>query len=225
MKDMIKMAVHENYLKAGNPETPVAELRKLFSERDHKVRRRLAENPGTPDDLLSDLSADQNPEVRIAVAEHPQVRRTILEQLVADESVYVRFALAGQYSLPLDLLEYLANEDENPYVCDHASRTLEGLFLEKSLNEAGFVHVPGETEKLGELLVESGVLSADHVDELLKIAREREIPLGRAIVQTRALARSIVVAALKAQVKIRDGGFPREQAIAELKNLPGVRAV
>lgn len=216
---MIQMAVHENYLKAGNPETPVTELRKLFSDRDHKIRRRLAENPGTPQDLLRDLSSDDNPEVRIAVAENPQVVPDILEQLVKDESVYVRFALAGQYSLPLELLEHLASEDDNPYVRDHASRTLEGLFLEKSLEEARFRQVPGETEKLGELLVESGIIMKEHVDELLRISREREIPLGRAIVQTRALPRNKVVAALKAQEKIRDQRCTRQEAIDELRLL------
>lgn len=213
------MAVHENYLKAGNPETPVAELRKLFSDRDHKIRRRLAENPGTPEDLLRDLSSDDNPEVRIAVAENPQVLQEILEQLVKDESVYVRFALAGQYTLPLELLEYLANDDDNPYVRDHASRTLEGLFLEKSLTEANFVQVAGETEKLGELLVESGIINRDNVEELLRISREREIPLGRAIVQTRALPRHKVVAALKAQEKIREHQCTRQEAVDELRFL------
>lgn len=213
------MAVHENYLKAGNPETPVTELRKLFSDRDHKIRRRLAENPGTPEDLLRDLSSDDNPEVRIAVAENPQVLREILEQLVRDESVYVRFALAGQYTLPLELLEYLANDDDNPYVRDHASRTLEGLFLEKSLAEAKFVQVAGETEKLGELLVEAGIINKDNVDELLRISREREIPLGRAIVQTRALPRNKVVAALKAQEKIRELQCTRQEAVDELRLL------
>lgn len=217
------MAVHENYLKAGNPETPVTELRKLFAERDHKVRRRLAENPVTPPDLLQDLSSDENPEVRIAVAENPQTVRHVLERLVHDESVYVRFALSGQYSLPMDLLEWLAEEDENPYVRDHASRTLEGLFLERALNEAGFVHVQGEKEKLGEILVEAGVLTNDHVEELLRIAREREIPLGRALVQTRALPRSVVVVALKAQQKMRDGEYSREEAVFELRRVSGLR--
>ncbi len=217
------MAVHENYLKAGNPETPVMELRKLFAERDHKVRRRLAENPCTPEDMLRDLSSDDNPEVRIAVAENPQVLRDVLEQLVRDESVYVRFALSGHYSLPLDLLEYLAEEDDNPYVQDHASRTLEGLFLEKALADAGFVHIEGDKEKLGELLVEAGILTTEQIEELLRIAREREIPLGRALVQTRALPRTIVVAALKAQQKMRNSDYSRGEAVNALRKLPGVR--
>lgn len=212
------MAVHENYLKAGNPETPVTELRKLFAERDHKVRRRLAENPCTPQDMLRQLSTDDNPEVRIAVAENPQVLRDVLERLVRDESVYVRFALSGHYSLPMDLLEFLASEDENPYVQDHASRTLEGLFLEKALADAGFVHIDGgEHDKLGELLVEAGILTNEQIGELLRIAREREIPLGRALVQTRALPRAVVVAALKTQQQMRDSEISRDQAVSGLR--------
>lgn len=211
------VVVYENYLKAGNPETPAAELRELAADQDHRVRRRLAENASTPLDIVELLACDANAEVRIAVAENAGLPRQILESLVDDDDVYVRFALAGQYSLPLDLLEKLANDDDNPYVRDHADRTLQGLFLEKALQEARFVAVSGETEKLGDLLVEAGVLTRANVDELLRLAREREIPLGRAIVQSRALSRRVVVAALKAQTLLREGKGNHEKALLEIQ--------
>lgn len=215
------MAVHENYLKAGNPETPVETLRSLILDADASVRRRLAENPRTPEDLLMQLSRDENPDVRCAVAENETAPRVVLDELSKDECVQVRYALAGHYTLPIDLLENFAESDENPYVKDHARRTLEGIFLEQALREAGFVPRAGETDKLGELLKDSEVLTAEHVEELLRISKERQIPLGHAVVESRCVARSVVVAALKSQRAVRDGKLSHEDAIWEIKHTWG----
>lgn len=211
------MVVHENYLKAGNPEIPVEELRGLLAESCGSIRRRLAENPGTPEDVLCQLAQDADPEVRIAVAENPRTPRIIQEQLIGDQDVQVRFAISGLYNFPIDLLEKMAEDDENPYVRDHASRTLEGIFLEEALTEMGFVPKPGEADKLGELLVEAGILRLENVLELLRIAHERQIPLGRAIVGARLLPRNIIVTALSCQYKIRTGESNHEAAIRDIK--------
>lgn len=213
--------VHENYIKAGNPETPVEVLRTLIEGADRQVRRRLAENPRTPEDLLQQLSNDEDPDVRCAVAENETTPRAILEHLSEDQSVQVRYALAGHYTLPKDLLERFASWDENPYVKDHARRTLEGKFLEEALREIGFVSKPGETDKLGDLLIDAAVLTKEHVEELVRISREREIPLGHAIVESRCVARSVVVAALKSQRQIRDGQCTHENAVWEIKHVWG----
>ncbi len=213
--------VHENYIKAGNPETPAEVLRTLINGADRTVRRRLAENPRTPEDLLQQLASDEDPDVRCAVAENETTPRAILEQLSEDPSVQVRYALAGHYTLPKDLLERFASWDENPYVKDHARRTLEGIFLEDALREIGFVPRPGETDKLGDLLIDAEVLTKEHVDELLRISKERQMPLGHAIVESRCVARSVVVAALKSQRSVREGQSSHENAIWEIKHVWG----
>lgn len=213
--------VHENYIKAGNPETPVEVLRTLINGADRTVRRRLAENPRTPEDLLHQLASDEDPDVRCAVAENETTPRAILEQLSEDPSVQVRYALAGHYTLPKDLLERFASWDENPYVKDHARRTLEGIFLEDALREIGFVARAGETDKLGDLLIDAEVLTKEHIDELLRISRERQMPLGHAIVESRCVARSVVVAALKSQRSVRDGLSTHENAVWEIKHVWG----
>lgn len=213
--------MYENYIKAGNPETPESELRTLLSDRDAAVRRRLAENPRTPDDVLLKLADDNDPEVRCAVAEHERAPRAVLERLVNDQSVQVRYAVSGQYSLPIDLLEELCCSDDNPYVKDHARRTLEGIFLEQALKDAGFVYVAGEKERLGDVLVDAGVLTTEQAQELLRIAGERSIPLGRALVESRCVARSVVVAALKAQKAVRDGEMKYQDAIWTVKHVLG----
>lgn len=211
------MVVHENYIKAGNPETAVDELRDLLDERCGNVRRRLAENPGTPEDVLFRLAQDEHPEVRIAIAENPHTPRVIQEQLIVDPDVQVRFAVSGLYGFPADLLQRMAEDDDNPYVRDHASRTLEGIFLEEALTQLGFVPTPGETDKLGELLVEAGILKIESILELLRIAGERQVPLGRTIVGARLLPRNVVVTALTAQLNIRTGEITHDEAIRQIK--------
>lgn len=213
--------MYENYIRAGNPETPVDELRKLLEDQDSSVRRRLAENPRTPEDVLLKLAQDEHPDVRCAVAEHDAAPRTVLEKLANDENVQVRYAVAGQYTLPIDLLENLASHDDNPYVRDHARRSLEGIFLEQALNEAGFVPRPGEKVKLGDLLAAAGVLTEEQIQELLRIAREREMPLGHALVESRSVTRSVVVAALKAQYAVRDGHMTNDEAVFSIKHVWG----
>lgn len=215
------MLVIDNYIKAGSPETPVDELRALVADRSASVRRRLAENPHTPEDVLLKLAEDEDPEVRCAAAEHEHASRMMLERLVNDDSVQVRYAVAGQYTLPSDLLELLSTSDENPYVRDHARLTLEGLFLERALKEAGFVSHPGEKEKLGELLKLAGVLTEEQLHQLLCIARERDIPLGHALVESRCVPRAVVVAALKAQEAVREGPLSHEEAINHIKRVHG----
>jgi len=213
--------VYDNYIKAGNPETPLDELRILLGDRSASVRRRLAENPRTPEDVLLKLAQDEDPEVRCAVAEQHLAPRMVLERLVNDENVQVRYAVAGQYTLPLDLLEKLSTSDDNPYVRDHARRTLEGIFLEQALRDAGFVERPGAEEKLGALLSAAGVLTEEQLQELLRISREREMPLGRALVESRGVKRSVVVAALKAQDAVREGQLSHEEAVWSIKHVLG----
>ena len=218
---LVDMTVHDNYLKAGNPDTPIAELRSLLVDTDASVRRRLAENPRTPEDVLIKLASDSDADVRCALAEHEHAPRMVLDKLVNDENVQVRYAVAGQYTLPLDLLELLSASDENPYVRDHARRTLEGIFLEQGLRDAGFTPRPGQKEKLGDLLTAAGVLSEEQLLELLRIAKEREIPLGHALVESRSVARSVVVAALKAQDAVREGHLSHQEAIWSVKHIWG----
>lgn len=215
------MKVYDNYIKAGNPETPAEELRALLADSDAAVRRRLAENPRTPEDVLLKLAQDENPDVRCAVADHDKAPRQVLERLVNDGDVQVRYAVAGQYTLPTDLLEVLSSSDDNPYVRDHARRTLEGIFLEQALKEAGFVPKPGEKEKLGDLLTDAGVVNEAQVQELLRISGERHIPLGHALVESRCVSRNVVVAALKAQYAVRNGTMAHEEAVWSIKHVWG----
>lgn len=208
--------MHKQYIQAGNPETPVAELKELVADSSSRVRRRVAENPATPEELLQILSTDSDHEVRIAVARNPQAPRFVLEKLADDDSVAVRFGLASAHDLPLYILEKLS-QDDHPYVNSRAQRTLEGLFLEAALKEISFVHQPQEEAKLGEILIKAEILTSEQVNQYIDSAKSNGLPLGRTLVQARALPRAVIVMALQAQLQIRRKVQTIDNAIKELK--------
>lgn len=117
---------HEDYIRAGSPETAVEELKKLAAHELYRVRRRIAENSNTPLEVLVILAEDSHPEVRSTVAEHHLTPRDLLEKLAEDECLEVRHYLAENANLPMEVLLKLA-EDENPYVSHRAYRTIKML--------------------------------------------------------------------------------------------------
>lgn len=210
------MSIDQDYLKACNSQTPCDELRKLFADNNVRVRRRVAENSNTPLDVLRTMAADPDDEVRIAVASNPGCPNDVIEKIVNDESVFVRFELAEDPHLPEELLQRLA-EDDNAYVKDQAMRTLAGIALEKALSEIGFESVCGESERLGEMLVQSKKLRAEQMEQFLRTGRDNKIPLGRVLVQTRALPRPVIVLALKLQMQVRRQQLSSSEAIKQLR--------
>lgn len=115
-----------DYVRAGSPETIVAELSELAKSADVAVRRRVAENPATPTEALDLLSHDSKPEVRIAVGLSQFTPESVVSRLAKDEQDDVRYWLSSAGYLPLKLLEQLS-VDANPYVADRAQRTLARL--------------------------------------------------------------------------------------------------
>lgn len=210
------MAIYESYIRAGNPQTPVDELREMIQKASARIKQRLAGNPSTPSDLLERLARDEDPEVRVAVGRNHNTPNDMRERLAADESAQVRFGLAGDPDIPLPMLHQLA-VDDNAYVADRAQRTLEGLALEEALKAASFVHYGGEEGRLGEILESAGLLTATQVEDILQISRQNGLPLGRTIAQLRILSRPIIVMALEAQVRIRKRETTLEAAVADLR--------
>lgn len=210
------MSDPKNYLKAGNPTTPVSELRALLGDNNSRVRQRLACNPATPFDALEALAMDADLDVRVHVARNPAASSALRKQLANDENIYVRFGVAACAEVQRETLEILAR-DENPYVAHQAVRTLEGIALEEALAEISWEYVPGETERLGELLVKAKILSEDQVREFLRLSAESKIPLGKTLVQSRAIPRNTVVIALDLQLLIRRDAMEPDVAISVLQ--------
>jgi hypothetical protein len=70
---------------------------------------------------------------------------------------------------------------------------------------------------LGELLIQSGLVDRNILEQALYQSHENNLPLGRCLVLGRALTSNMLQSALTAQVLIRDGKISQEQAVASLK--------
>lgn len=96
----------------------------------------------------------------------------------------------------------------------NASR--EGTTLDEALSKLG-VQQGGQTNKLGELLVESGLVTKEQLESSLGHGKTSGLPLGRVLVVTGVLSEQLLASALNAQILIRDKRVEREQAISSLR--------
>ena len=206
------MELHTTHLEAGDPLAPPDKLRKLHESGEFQIRLRLAENEACPPDLLRKLSKDNHPEVRASVANNPSTTCNTLKSLSIDTHDDVRFAMASNPHLPLEILRNFRH-DHNPYISDRTHKTIDSLALESDLEEQGFVSLPGIHARLGELLVASGIIDEKEINSAIKYAKSAKIPLGRALVQSGRINRSIIVHALKQQTLVRLGQISIEKAL------------
>jgi hypothetical protein len=77
----------------------------------------------------------------------------------------------------------------------------------------------GGTNRLGELLIDAGILKDDQLSDCLLTSRETGMPLGRVLIFKRIITDEVLVAALRAQRYIREGVIPREDAVDVLKKV------
>jgi len=119
--------------RAGNPETPAAELERLATCDDADVREAVARHPNTPPEVLYDLAGDfpeaffENPVLELLFLEDPSLLERVSESaLEAEEtpekwlrrasrssSTRVRTAAAANPRLPRDVLgRLLADEND-----------------------------------------------------------------------------------------------------------------
>lgn len=99
-----------------------------------------------------------------------------------------------------------------------ALRTLarENGSLDDALNKLG-IQQSGPTNKLGELLIEAGILTKAQLDDALAHGKSSGLPLGRVLVVTNIISEQLLASALNAQILIRDKRVEREQAISSLR--------
>ncbi|HEY9787758.1 MAG TPA: hypothetical protein V6D17_20385 [Candidatus Obscuribacterales bacterium] len=73
------------------------------------------------------------------------------------------------------------------------------------------------TNRLGELLVDSGIITPAQLEVALKVSLDTGLPLGGTLVTQGALHASLLPTVLRAQEQIRDGKVTREKAVEELR--------
>jgi hypothetical protein len=95
-----------------------------------------------------------------------------------------------------------------------------GIGFEEALREFGLHSENLEfTAKLGQLLVDSGMINLGQRNEALQTAFAAGLPIGRVLVLKSVLSPLSVYAALSAQVMIRADNITRDQAIDALKTV------
>lgn len=94
----------------------------------------------------------------------------------------------------------------------------ENIELDDALKREGWRSEYFElTNKLGQLLFDSGLVSKGVVEEALQTCFTTGLPLGRILVLKGALSESLAYAALSAQILIRDGKLTRNRAVHSLR--------
>ncbi len=111
---------------------------------------------------------------------------------------------------------------------DHAIQALllvsqEGLPLETALNRSGPVAVPKMVaavpthNRLGELLVATGIVSAPLIEQGMITSAETGLPLGMVLLNKGIITRAALNSALAAQRLIREGRVDRDHVLYALK--------
>ena len=211
------MNVDTDQKEANNPVARRESLRDLVKSDDRRVRLKMAEDPSSPSDVLAKLANDQDPEVRASVACNPSTPFFVVRELANDEHDDVRYFMAGDPNLPAEILCKL-RKDTNPFVRDCAEKTVDAIALETNLDEECFVRYAGTIGRLGDLLVASGILSQDDVNECVVLAKAKGYPLGQALLLRGLLDRPTVAYALKQQAVVRLGQTTLQAAVDNLKS-------
>ncbi|HNB22439.1 MAG TPA: hypothetical protein PKZ32_08480, partial [Candidatus Melainabacteria bacterium] len=80
----------------------------------------------------------------------------------------------------------------------------------------------GPTNKLGEVLLEAGLINADQFSKAMQRSLATGLPLGRILVLNNTLADAILSMALDLQVRVRDEMLSREEAVDALRSAAGI---
>ncbi|MBU6453703.1 MAG: hypothetical protein KGS72_18125 [Cyanobacteria bacterium REEB67] len=92
------------------------------------------------------------------------------------------------------------------------------ISLDEALSKMGYAQTSNQvTNKLGEILLESGLVDKQQLEAALAHGQTSGLPLGRVLVVTGAVSEQLLSSALNAQILIRDKRVTREQAIQSLR--------
>lgn len=85
----------------------------------------------------------------------------------------------------------------------------------------GMKRTPTGSLRLGEILVEAGVVKTELVNQSLAIAKNTKMPIGRVLISHGHLSDLVIKNAVEAQQAIKDGRFTREYATKLIKTAYG----
>lgn len=97
--------------------------------------------------------------------------------------------------------------------------TKEKTTFEHALKSLGWSSQHSRTNKLGELLLDAGVISQEQLNDCLTTGKDTGMPLGRVLLFKRTISDEMLVAGLRAQRYVREGLIPRADALEVLKKV------
>ena len=92
----------------------------------------------------------------------------------------------------------------------------EEITLEQALSDLRLKVRANATNRLGELLVEAGIVNPEEIQDYLVRSKESGLPLGRFLSSIGAVPESLIMIALNVQFLIRDRRISREEGIKNL---------
>jgi hypothetical protein len=96
----------------------------------------------------------------------------------------------------------------------------ESTTFDQALKSLGWATRPaGVTNRLGELLIDAGIISEAQLSDCLATSRETGMPLGRVLIFKRTINEELLVASLRAQRLVREGLIPRPDAVEVLRKV------
>jgi tetratricopeptide (TPR) repeat protein len=167
-------------------------------------------------DLLVELSLvsqkDLNEALQIGKDTGLPIGRVLTMSAFLTESQF-QAALKGQ-SLLKDGLVQLAT------VKEAVRRVTNGASVEEAYSSVGVAKVEAQNSvQLDELLSRSGLVTADQLDSAVEQTKTTGLPLGRILLMSGNLAEGFLIAALNAQILVRDGQITKDQAVEGLKGV------
>jgi hypothetical protein len=94
----------------------------------------------------------------------------------------------------------------------------DALSLDQALSKMGWAQPVNQvTNKLGDLLIEAGLVSRAQLEAALVQGDSTGLPLGRVLVTNGWLSEQLLSSALNAQILVRDRRVSRDQAISSLR--------
>jgi hypothetical protein len=106
-----------------------------------------------------------------------------------------------------------------------ASRALEtacknGISFNEALRSIGASPDTIPTNRLGDLIIDAGLLTAEQCHSAIDKSLSTGLPVGRILVSHNLLAEDMLLALLEVQLRIRDGLLTRQEAIATIAANP-----
>ena len=89
-------------------------------------------------------------------------------------------------------------------------------------SQAGAVNLKVKTGKLGELLLDAGIITSDQFLTSMDQSLVTGLPLGRTLVLDQVISDILLTTALDTQIRLRDQMLSREEAIAVLQAAAGI---